>query len=147
MVYLCREKNLNAELADAISFLNKTKTETLGGIVACQFVEHLPTDILIEFVKLCHNKLKRGGRVVLETLNPESVHTMKWFYLDLYHQKPIHPKALKFLMESIGFMDVTLTYLSPVPTYLKLTETGEENIDRLNKFLFADQEYAIVATR
>ena len=34
-------------------------------------------------------KLAPGGRVLFETVNPESVYAMRWFWMDLTHVRPV----------------------------------------------------------
>lgn len=147
MVYTCKERGLQVEQAEAISYLKKLKDNTIGGIITCQFIEHLSVNELIEFTKLCYSKIKKGGKLVFETLNPESLYIMRWFYIDMSHQKPIHPRAISFLLESIGFYNIEVKYTSPVSDDFKLKPTGDKNIEKLNEFLFGDQEYAVIAEK
>ncbi len=147
MVHICREKGLQVEQADGTQYLKGLKDDSIAGVIACQFIEHLPVNVLIDFVKLCYDKLKKGRKVLFETINPESIFAMKWFYLDLSHQKPIPPQAISFLLESIGFYNIELKYLSPVTDDLKLNPSGDENIKKLNDFLFGYQDYAIIAEK
>ncbi|MFQ5442501.1 MAG: methyltransferase domain-containing protein [Thermodesulfobacteriota bacterium] len=147
MVLVCKEKGLDVEEADAMAYLRGLKNNSLAGVIACQFIEHLPVPVLTEFVRLCHEKVKKGGRVVFETINPESVFAMKWFYMDMTHQKPIHPQAISFLMESTGFRNMEIKYLSPVATDLRLNAKGDSNMEKLDNLLFGPQDYAVIATK
>jgi O-antigen chain-terminating methyltransferase len=165
MIYLCKEKKLDAEQIDAITYLSRIDSDFLGGIIACHVIEHLKVDLLIEFVKLCWEKLKKGAPVIFETPNPQSIIVSAInFHLDLSHLKPIHPESIKFLLESIGFVDIQIKLLSPYPEEMKLqpikninnvssekSNTPEEvlnkNIETLNSLLFGYQDYAIIARK
>jgi predicted TPR repeat methyltransferase len=147
MVLSCVERGLTVTCADAIHFLKSTKDDSLCGIFAAQVIEHLPVDVLTEFVRLCFDKLQKGGKLIFETLNPESFYAMKWFYLDLSHQKPVHPQAISFLLEANGFYKVEVTYITPVPDDEKLDAAADQNLKKLNNFLFGFQEYAVIAER
>jgi O-antigen chain-terminating methyltransferase len=147
MALSCVEQGFTVTCADAIHFLKGVKDDSLCGIFAAQVIEHLPVDILTEFVRLCFDKLQKGGKLIFETLNPESFYAMKWFYLDLSHQKPVHPQSISFLLEANGFYNVEVKYMTPVPDHDKLDAAADENLKKLNNFLFGFQEYAVIAER
>jgi len=147
MVFTCKEKGLDVVNIDAISYLEKLKDNSLFGIIALQVVEHLTRDQIVELIKLSHSKIIRGGKVVFESLNPESIHAMKWFYLDMSHHNPVHPKALMNVFETLRFSKTELKYLAPVPEYIKIPINGDQKIEQINEVLFADQEYAVIATK
>lgn len=155
MVASCREKGLEAEAGDAVSHLQSLEAGALGGIFAAQLVEHLPTDSLPCFLASCHRAVRSGGRVVLETVNPQSLAGLLGFYRDLTHQKPLHPETLAFLLRAAGFRNVETRYQSPVSERARLLHVDadgglaglNENFDKLNALLFAEQDYAAIATK
>lgn len=165
MVHICKKKNLNVKQKDAITYLNSLKDESLGGIFASHIIEHLNIDLLIEFVKLCYTKLKKEAYIVFETPNPQSIITSAInFYLDFSHIKHVHPEAIKFLLESNGFVDINLKYLSPFPDELKLQpiqkynqseaastnlpiELLNKNTEKLNNLLYGYQDYAVIGKK
>ena len=85
------------------------------------------------------------------------------FYLDLTHDRPLHPEGLRFLLEASGFRDVDVAYLSPFPASAMLPRLEEETspdpsmrplldgvnttIERLNELLFGHQDFAVIGTR
>ncbi len=146
MVYRCREAGLEAVQADAFEYLDSMEDESVAGIVACQVIEHMDAESLSELVRLCFRKLRKGGKAVFETINPESLFAMKWFYMDLTHKKPVHPASIAFLMETAGFLPPEIMYLSPVPVDTALKET-DENAVKLNKVVFGFQDYACIAEK
>jgi O-antigen chain-terminating methyltransferase len=94
--------------------------------------------------------------LVLETINPTSVFALvQIYYLDLSHQKPVHPQALKFLMESAGFEDVKIQYSAELATDQLQNLPGADetstilnrNIDRLNSLLYAAPNYAAIGRK
>ena len=157
MVQLCRDRDLHVEHAGAIAYLRAQEDDTLGGVIACQVIEHLPTEELIEFVKLCHQKVVKGGLVVLETVNPTSVLVSATsFYVDLSHVRQVHPLTLQFLVEALGFLRPEVRFLSPYPDELTLQMLGEDgpevqilnrNFARLNELLFGYQDYALICEK
>lgn len=164
MVHVCREKELRVTQAEASEFLSGLEDDSLGGIFAAQVLEHLDTPALVRLVRLCYQKLRKGAPFVVETVNPTSVvAATSNFYLDLSHVRPIHPEAMKFLLEAEGFQEAGITFLSPVEDEAKLkalpvgaggeplrwevTELLNQNIERLNDLLYGYQDYAIVARK
>ncbi len=159
MIGRCRERGLSAEVGDAIEFVARQEGASLGGIFAAQLVEHLPPRLLSKFLESCHRALRPGGRLVLETVNPRSlIALVEAFYRDLTHEKPLHPETLAFALRAAGFRDVELRYSSPVPErsrLLPMTEaeagkgasTLNQNFEKLNAFLFGDQDYAAIADK
>jgi SAM-dependent methyltransferase len=159
MVARCRERGLSAETGDVVEIVAQRKPGSAGGVFAAQLVEHLPPRVLGGFLESCHRALRPGGRLVLETVNPRSlVALVEAFFRDLTHEKPLHPETLDFALRAAGFRDVSLRYSSPVPERARLlpltaaeagasASTLNQNFDKLNAFLFADQDYAAVATK
>ncbi len=142
-IIICSEFALNAELTDALSYLKTVKNNSLIGITAFQVVEHLNTEYLIELIKASFQKIKDGGVLILETVNPYSLYSLRNFFLDLTHRNPIPCDTLKFLVEASGFINVEVKFSSPVSDEIKL-EGDDENTRKLNKILFGFQDFAII---
>ena len=82
------------------------RTESHGGIFAGHLVEHLERDEVVELVRLAFSRLRPGGVLVVETVNPMCLLTHATFYEDLTRTGPVPPLALKWLAESCGFAPV-----------------------------------------
>jgi len=156
MVDICLDKGLRCRKADILEGLAEWEDGSLGGIFSSQVIEHLPPQYLKKMVELCRRKIAPGGTLVLETVNPLSVFALvQVYYLDLSHDKPIHPQALKFILEASGFEDVEIVYSYPLEREKLQTLPGADertailnrNIDRLNELLFGPAHYAAVARR
>ena len=126
--------------------------------MASHVIEHLETDALVEFVTLCHRKIRKGGMMAIETPNPLSLLvSANYFWIDISHIRPIHPEALRFLAESCGFLDPRVIYLSPCDEEVKfrLFDPGEnpalqairKNFEILNAYFFGEQDYAVTARK
>jgi len=103
-VALCRERGLEAEQAELFSYLGGLADSSLDGLFCAQVVEHLPPERVPELVRLAAMKLQRGGLLVIETPNPESLAIFAThFYLDPTHQRPVPPALLVFYLEEAGF--------------------------------------------
>lgn len=154
LVFAGRERGLSIEHGDAVSWLRGAPDTSVGGISLIQVVEHLSPQEVVDVVALSAGKLRPGGRIVIETVNPQSLYVYAHsFYLDPTHQAPVHPAYLHFLCKEAGFSEVEVEWRSPPPEADRLesldgeaSSTAEANIERLNRILFAAQDYAIIAT-
>jgi len=156
MIEICREKGLKCIKSDILQHLVSLEDESLGGIFSAQVIEHLPPKYLIELIRKSYFKLKKNCYLVLETINPTSLFSLiNTFFLDLSHQKPIHPQTLKFLFEISGFEEVEIKYFATLDEE-KLQEISgkdedstiiNQNFDKLNKLLFAPADYAVIGKK
>jgi O-antigen chain-terminating methyltransferase len=165
MVQVSRERGLDAVDGDALSFLQAQPDGSLGGIFAAQVVEHLEPDYLMRLIDTAVHKLRRGGVLVLETVNPACWNAFFESYLrDLTHVRALHPDTLQYLVRASGFQDVTVEYRSPVadddrlqpvtrppgdlpPGVSALVDAFNANVERLNGRLFTFMDYAVVGRK
>jgi SAM-dependent methyltransferase len=156
MIELCLDKGLRCEKGDLLEKLSGREDGSLAGIFSSQVIEHLQPAYLKKLIELSHRKLAPSGVIILETINPTSVFALVQIYhLDLSHQNPVHPQALKFMLEASGFESVEIRYSSPLeaqrlqnlPGADERTAILNRNIDSLNELLFAPVNYAAVAAR
>jgi 2-polyprenyl-3-methyl-5-hydroxy-6-metoxy-1,4-benzoquinol methylase len=113
-VAVCRLKGLDAEIADVFPYLASIEEGTLDGIFCSQVVEHLPPERLPEMIRLCAERLARGGVIVIETPNPECLAIFAThFYLDPTHTRPVPHPLLMFYLEEYGVGLLQLRRLSP----------------------------------
>lgn len=146
-------RHLKVELGDGVGALAAVPDASLGGIVLIQVVEHLSAQDVVDVVALAYDKIRPGGLMVCETVNPQSLYVFAHsFYVDPTHARPVHPAYLSFLFREVGFAEVLIDWRSPPPAEDVLEEggdgaQGDANVTRLNQLLFAPQDYALVATR
>jgi len=148
MVEFSKKQGLNVELAEANEFLGKMADGELRGAIALQMIEHLSIRDLFKLITLAHKKLKKNGLFVVETVNPESVYAMRWFYLDYTHNKPLPAPLVRFFFLIAGFRDVEIILRSPVEGWKQMAITGDQetldsNFHKLNNFLYGYQDYAL----
>lgn len=156
LVEICQAKGLRCERKDILAKLVEQEDASLGGVFSSQVVEHLPPAYLRRLVDAAFLKLAPGGALVLETVNPTSVFALvQIYFLDLSHEKPLHPQALKFLAESCGFANVEVLFGAPLEGERLKTLPGDDerttllnaNFDALNALLYAPPNYAIAARK
>ena len=139
-IALCHANGLDAERADVFTYLNALPDASLGGVVCCQVVEHLPPALLPDLIRLFHAKLRAGGLVAIETPNPECLAIFAThFYVDPTHRHPIPPALASFYLEEAGFGQIEIERLSPaIESMPSLAELPEA----FRKEFFGSLDYA-----
>jgi SAM-dependent methyltransferase len=161
MVAFARGEGLEVEQADVVAYLEGLEDSSLGGIFAAQLVEHLPPPILLRFLELATRKLRPGGPLVAETINPLSPLALRNYFADLTHAQPLVPETLVLLARQAGFDDVRTRFANEPPERerLRTVELPDDaafdraraalgdNVERLNGLLFGPLDYAILARK
>jgi len=144
-VELCRQKGLEADVADLFVYLADLPESSLDGVLSAQVVEHLPPDRLPEMIRLAASRLQRDGILAIETPNPECLAIFaSHFYLDPTHTRPVPHALLAFYMEEYGLGGIEVHKLSPaiesMPALAALPEDFREAF-------FGGLDYAIVGRK
>ena len=77
----CKGRGLRVEQADLFDWLECRAEGSLGGILLTQVIEHLPPDAWGRLLRLSFSRLHVGGRLVIETINPQSLYAMVRAYV------------------------------------------------------------------
>jgi hypothetical protein len=94
--------------------------------------------MLVRTLELSAQKLRRGGVLVSETINPLSPLALRNYFADLTHAQPLVPETLELLVKQVGFGHVETRFLNP-------PERPEGLAPEVADILFAPLDYAIVA--
>lgn len=157
LVSEANSNGLDVRLGDGIAWLRDVAPASLGGLVLLHVIEHLQPNELLELLQLAHQKLAVGGKLVLETPNPQSLYIYaRAFWIDPTHVRPVHPVYLEFALRSAGFESYAFDWTAlpspdeamvPVPDRDDVTAAINENMRRLNDLVFSAQNYRVVAVR
>jgi SAM-dependent methyltransferase len=164
MAEVCRARGLDVTEADAVGYLSGLPDASLGGIFAAQVVEHLEPGYLLRFLEVSFHKLRPGGRLVLETLNPACwVAFFESYIRDITHRWPLHPETLKYLVTASGFTGTSIEFRSPIPeqdrlqpvalpagadaTLADVVEAFNGNAAKLNARMFTYLDYAVIGEK
>jgi glycosyltransferase involved in cell wall biosynthesis/SAM-dependent methyltransferase len=132
MVERCREKGYQAvQLGDAVDVLEETEPGSLGAIFSAQVIEHMPFESLQRFLELGLTRLKPGGLMIAETVNPHSARALKAFWVDPTHEHPLFPEVMLSLFETLGYASGDV--IAP-------NGSGDWDTDRVH-----EGEYAVIA--
>jgi cyclopropane fatty-acyl-phospholipid synthase-like methyltransferase len=133
MVRRCRAKGHDVEHVDALSYLRRQADSSVPAIFAAQVVEHLDYNDLLAFLDVSKVKLKPGGQLIFETVNPHALEAFKTFWTDLTHQRPIFPEVALAWCWLLGFDQAFVMFPQG---------TGDLDSDRRTQ-----GEYAVVACK
>jgi SAM-dependent methyltransferase len=151
MVTHCRELDLEVTKADALAYLAELQESSLLSISAFQLIEHLFLKDLCDFFTLSYRALRPGGLLILETVNPESLYALRWFFIDFTHTLPLFADMIRFMLTKTGFRDIEVRPTSPVESWKQLGAIGhqkaDENFHKLNHIVFGYQDYAVLARK
>jgi O-antigen chain-terminating methyltransferase len=159
LVAFCRADRLEVEHGDAVAHLEGLPDGSLGGIFAAQLIEHLPPGLLYRLLELAARRLRPGGILVAETINPLSLVALKHYFADPTHEQPLVPDTLALLATQAGFRTTEVRFLHHPPEgeRLRAVELPSDpafdparralayNLERLNEVVFGAQDYALVA--
>jgi 2-polyprenyl-3-methyl-5-hydroxy-6-metoxy-1,4-benzoquinol methylase len=162
MVERSQSLNLDVNLGDGIAHLRNLKDSSLAGIIALQVVEHLTHEQLMELCRLAKAKVSPQGRIVFETINPLSLLALSAHYFrDPTHQWPLHPETLEYTMTLAGLKVIEIRPMSLLPETVQLqklnietgmpprwngfVETYNLNTEKLNKLIYGNMDYCIIA--
>jgi glycosyltransferase involved in cell wall biosynthesis/SAM-dependent methyltransferase len=133
MVRRCREKgHENVEQGDLLEALERAEPGSLGAIFSAQVIEHLEFGQLRRLLELGVSRLRPGGLLIAETVNPHSPAALKAFWVDPTHQHPLFPETMLSLCALAGYASGDV--FAPVGT-----SAWDEDRTRVG-------EYAILAT-
>jgi 2-polyprenyl-3-methyl-5-hydroxy-6-metoxy-1,4-benzoquinol methylase len=110
MVAHARRKGLWVEEADANGFLQRQDDGSFGTVFSAQVIEHMRYEELLKFLALALAKLRPGGLLISETVNPHSLPALKMFRVDLTHVSPIFPEVAVTLARLTGFVECRVFY-------------------------------------
>jgi SAM-dependent methyltransferase len=112
MVAFARGEGLDVEQASAHDALASCANASLGAVTALQLLEHLPPADLVALLDLAFAKLRPGGVLIAETINPSSVEALRNYFADLTHAQPLVPETLELLVRGAGFGETETLYLN-----------------------------------
>ena len=154
MVEVCRVARAGCDRRRCAQLPAGLADESLGGLIAVQVIEHLEPAYLTQMLGLAFDKVRPGGRIVLETINPACwVAFFESFIRDLTHVKPIHPETLQYLLQASGFSNVEIVYRAPIAPEGRLQKVtarpehfGDTAPDALTELVSSFNAMSIVST-
>jgi len=132
MAARAQERGLEVTVGDGVEHLRGLPDGSLGAVTAMQVIEHLPPAALTALLDVARQKLRPGGLLVAETVNPHAGHALKTFWVDVTHQHPLFPESVLALVRAAGYREGFVCHLA-----------GLRDVERDR---FNESSYAVVAT-
>jgi SAM-dependent methyltransferase len=147
MVKRAREHGFEAVLNDGISYLMEQQSGTLSGVTGFHLVEHIPFDQALLLMAEAHRCLAKGGVLLLETPNPESLFVGAFtFHYDPSHLKPLPPAVMQFAARFKGFRRADILRAQPELSEADIKKaTTNPNLQGALRRLYGPRDYALVA--
>lgn len=117
-IELARSLDLPAEEASFQSFLPRA-SESFDWIVALDLIEHLTRDEGLEFLDLCREALRPGGRIFLTTPNGAALRPGPVSQGDLTHETIYSPQTISLALRLTGYESIEVREITPPPTSLR----------------------------
>jgi O-antigen chain-terminating methyltransferase len=145
MIASCQARGLNVVQADLLEYLENRTDQSLGGIFAAQVIEHFAANRIMRLVELAVRKLRPGGLMVAETVNPNCPYALGNFYLDPTHVKPVPFGLLQFMFEEAAFEIKEIRFSAPVPKAQGVKPLPASAVMPADYASY--QDYAVIAAR
>jgi SAM-dependent methyltransferase len=148
---------LDVRADTAIAHLRKLPDDTLGGVVLSGCVDALPVGEVLAIAARAAAVLVPGGVVVVLSAGPVAwARDRDPVIVDLTPGRPLHAETWRHVLTTRGLTVERIAPLAsatppeplaPVPDSTPGADVLNANIDRLNRVLFADDAFAVVARK
>jgi SAM-dependent methyltransferase len=141
-IQYAKQRNLNCKVAKAFDFLERDG-ELYDMIFCEQEINHLSKDEILDFLKLCNEKLRAGGTLIFHSLNGANpIVGVENLALNFDHYNLFTEKSLEQILEHLNFKDIKIFplrlyifYRNPL-NYVGLTLDGLLNLLLRLMFIF-----------
>ena len=147
-------RGFDATLAGIPECFEGIAEASVGSILAMHVVEHLPVDLLFALFANAARVLRRGGLLMIETPNAESLFaSASEFWRDPTHLAPRHPAGLTVLAREYGFGIEEIRAVHPLPegNQLPPSEDDSPSVRRIlaviNERIFGPQDVRLILRR
>jgi len=103
---------LNTEKADLFDYLS-TSAAKYDFIIANDIIEHLTKDETVSFLDLLYSSLVPGGKLLVSTLNTNSLFGSTILYCDFTHEQGFTPTSLSQILRVSNFSDIHVSGEKP----------------------------------
>jgi hypothetical protein len=141
LVDLFREAGIDARGVAPIDMgqsLERLDDGSLGGVYLDHVAQLMTVPRLMTTLELAQRKLRIGGLLVAETINPLSPLALRRFFADPGNVQPLVPETFASLANGAGFQSVETRFHDAPPRRADVS-------DDVADILFAPLDYALVA--
>jgi 2-polyprenyl-3-methyl-5-hydroxy-6-metoxy-1,4-benzoquinol methylase len=152
MIAHCRKAGYDVIEDHPVRFLEGLADNSITAIFCLQLVDRLLMPELEVLAELCQRKLVRGGVMIIESINPQSLHAYaNQLLADATHVQAVHPDTLRFVCEQVGFEKVVVSDVARHPLADLSDEVPEgaarDAVSHLLSTVYGSTQYVLVATK
>jgi len=133
MVDSARQRGLNVHHQNVFAALENLEPGEYDTITALHIIEHMPATRLRQFLEHCYRVLPEGGMLLMEMPNISNLMTLtRSYFLDPTHLMPRNAGLISFVLEHIGFSDVSVYEINNYPEeeqFFQDLSVGPSDID------------------
>jgi O-antigen chain-terminating methyltransferase len=153
----CHAKGHHAYCKDILSYLRSLKDQSISVVGLFHVIEHCPPRYMLAVFREVSRVLVPRGMFIVETPSLYSLwSSVRQFYLDPTHLRPVHPEYISFLLDYCSLSHEETLTAAPVthaerPSWQQLA--GElpaatiAHFKKLDDWLYGPMDLAIVARR
>jgi len=143
----CRERGLEAELADGLKVLSSLPEASCSAVTGFHVIEHLPFEFVVKLLDEALRVLRPGGVLIVETPNPANLLVAaERFYMDPTHRNPLPSELTAYLLQSRGFANVEILPLHPGPGASQ-EDYPDPMLRLLQQKLYGPQDYGAIGRK
>ena len=128
---LCNEimPNSTKKIEDTVAYLNNN-ADKYDVIFMLQVLEHIPKDVVKEFLISLRNALRSGGVAVIEVPNIENnIVGVGSYFSDFTHEVPYTSESLCYVLRSAKFTEISIHELKvPIYSIARAIQSVAQNI-------------------
>ena len=103
-----RRRGLNVSVVTDTTNWLAQKRDCYSVVLLLDVLEHVPVSDQIDLLRAIHGSLTRGGRLIVQVPNANSIVAARWRYNDFTHHSSYTEHSLYFALRSAGFDDIQI---------------------------------------
>lgn len=108
LVRAARERGHDVVHVDVLGYLRGRADASLPAAISTGLVDRVGADVLVELIRLLHDKIEPGGVLILEATDPRSASTLEALWREPPHYLPPSPDAITVFCRMAGFASAHL---------------------------------------
>ncbi|MCP4618195.1 MAG: class I SAM-dependent methyltransferase [Bradyrhizobium sp.] len=103
-----RKRGLNVSVVSDTTKWLAQKRGCYSVVLLLDVLEHVPVSDQIDLLRAIYGSLTRGGRLIVQVPNANSIVAARWRYNDFTHHASYTEHSLYFALKSAGFDDIQI---------------------------------------
>lgn len=147
-IILTKYQDLYVNINNACSYdyISKIRPNSLAAVCALRVIDHLPFNKIVDLIDCARRALAPCGILLIENQNPANLFVAEEkLYLDPMRRNPLSSELMSFIVESCGFVDLTVVQSHFVSEARR--EYDDPMLALLQDKIYGAQAYGIIARK